>query len=226
MTLTIRSGQAALYAGTPNASSHRLVGSLSAGQSFTVSGLSDGEVLSVQNDNASFTYAFTTGSQPPVPTTTTVTTTTTPAPATCTDPLTCNVVTSIRARWRCNIPGCTDSDWIGGAIAWPSWAAYESNARQGGSSRTVYSEFGGEVLYPYMGAWADGCTVTAVFEYVLIVEWQRGTDTWRSTYLSPGQSHTIQLVSPEDGALIETPDTPTTFGVRLTNCTPAPVPKP
>ena len=79
------------------------------------------------------------------------------------------------------------------------------------------------MLYPYMGAWADGCVVTAVFENVLIIEWQRGSDAWSAILLAPGESHTIVLESPEDGALIETPDTPTTFGVRLENCTPEPV---
>ncbi len=55
-----------------------------------------------------------------------------------------------------------------------------------------------------MGAWADGCEVTAVSGLVLIIEWERGTDQWRETYLDPGESHVIDLVSPEDGAMIET----------------------
>ena len=225
MVLVVTVGQASVYAGAPDRS-HRLLGSLAAGQSLVVSGLAADEVVSVQNDGGSFSYTFTINAEPTPPTssTTTTTTTTVPVPPTCTDPLTCDVVTSIRARWRCNIEGCTWADWVGGVINWPSWAAYESNGRSNDASRTVYSE-SGELLYPYMGSWAHGCTVTAVFEYVLIIEWERGTNGWRSTYLSPGQSHTISLTSPEDGALIETPDTPTTFGVRLTNCTPQPVDK-
>jgi hypothetical protein len=71
-----------------------------------------------------------------------------------------------------------------------------------------------------MGSWADGCRITAVFDTVLIVEWRRGSDAWRSTYLAPGQSYEISLISPEDNVLLETPDTPTTFGIRLENCTP------
>lgn len=65
--------------------------------------------------------------------------------------------------------------------------------------------------------------MTAVEGEVLIIEWERGVNWWRSTYLSPGQSHTIELTSPEDGAMLETPDTPTEFTVALRNCTPQPV---
>jgi hypothetical protein len=184
---------------------------LQAGQSLILSA-ADGEVVSVQNDFDAFAYTVELNVGPPP-------TTTIPGPPACTDPLTCDVVTSIRARWRCDTPGCTLGDWIGGVIAWPEWSAYESNARTGSQSRTVYADTG-EMLYPYMGAWADGCTIEAVFDTVLIIEWERGTNIWRATYLSPGQSHTIDLVSPEDNVLLETPDTPTTFGVRITNCTP------
>ena len=61
------------------------------------------------------------------------------------------------------------------------------------------------MLYPYMGSWATGCQVTAVSGIALIIEWQRGTDVWRRTYLQPGQSHIIASISPEDGAMIEGP---------------------
>ncbi|WP_162942258.1 hypothetical protein [Desertimonas flava] len=107
-------------------------------------------------------------------------------------------------------------------IAWPSWSAYSDNGRNGNDARIVYS-LDGEQLFPYMGAWANGCVVTAVFDYVLVIEWQRGTNDWRSTYLAPGESHTISLIEPEDNALIETPDSPTTFGIRLENCDPQPL---
>jgi hypothetical protein len=82
------------------------------------------------------------------------------------------------------------------------------------------------MLYPYMGAWASGCRVTALAGDVLVIEWHRGTDEWRATYLQPGDSHVIQLTSPEDNALIETPDTPTDMVVSLENCTPQVVEKP
>ncbi len=144
----------------------------------------------------------------------------TPTPTTsCTDPLTCNPVVSVPARWRCNIPECTDGDWYGSVIAWPSWAAYEDNSRSGSNSRTIYTPEGVK-LYPYMGSWADGCQVTAISGIVLIIEWQRGTDVWRETYLAPGQSHTIDLISPEDGVLLESPNDETIFSVLLTNCIP------
>lgn len=144
----------------------------------------------------------------------------TPTPATsCTDPLTCNPVVSVPARWRCNVPECTGYDWIGSVIAWPSWAAYEDNIRTGSNSRTIYTPEGVK-LYPYMGSWADGCRVTAVSGIVLIIEWERGTDIWRETYLGPGQSHTIDLIYPEDGVLLESPNDASIFSVSLTNCTP------
>lgn len=147
--------------------------------------------------------------------------TATPAPPACTDPTSCNPVSGVQAYWRCDSPDCSGTDWIGTVINWPSWSAYENNARSGNNSRTVYSApTGGDKLYPYMGSWADGCHVAVMSGNVLIIEWQRGSDTWRETYLSPGQSHTIDLVSPEDGALIESPNDPTMFSVSLSNCVP------
>jgi hypothetical protein len=145
------------------------------------------------------------------------------APSACTDPLTCNPVTSVQAHWVCNLESCMNTPWIGTVINWPSWAAYDNNARSGENFRTTYSPEG-EPLYPYMGSWADGCQVTAVSGIVLIIEWQRGTDVWRSTYLSPGQSHTIDLITPEDNVIIESPDTPDYFSVSLSNCTPQAIP--
>jgi glycosyl hydrolase family 114 len=137
----------------------------------------------------------------------------------CIDPTTCNPVSAIAAHWKCNIVGCSASDWTGSVISWPSWSAYQTNARTGNNSRSVYS-FQDDPLYPYMGSWAEGCQVTAVSGITLIIEWQRGTDTWRETYLNPGQSHTIHLISPENGAMIEAPDGVTSFSVSLANCNP------
>ncbi|MEZ4592548.1 MAG: hypothetical protein R3D55_15600 [Chloroflexota bacterium] len=77
-----------------------------------------------------------------------------------------------------------------------------------------------------MGAWANGCQVTAVSGLVLIIEWERGTDVWREIYLQPGQSHTISLTPPENGAMIETIDgvSPAIdFSVQLSNCNPQPL---
>jgi hypothetical protein len=145
----------------------------------------------------------------------------TPTPYVCNDPITCNPVSSVPGYWRCNIAQCSGGAWIGTVINWPSWAAYENNARSGNNSRTVYSApSGGNTLYPYMGSWADGCQITAVSGIVLIIEWQRGTDIWRETYLNPGQSHTIDLISPENGVLLESPNDPSMFSVLISNCTP------
>jgi hypothetical protein len=75
-----------------------------------------------------------------------------------------------------------------------------------------------------MGAWASGCEVTVVTGSVLVIEWVRGTNDWRSTYLAAGDRHTIQLVAPENNAMIETPNTIDDFSVSLENCSPQPLP--
>ena len=210
-TVSVLSGKASVYAGVPGASSHRRLAIVNQGQTYVVSGVSPGEVLSVQ-DPAAFTHEITLASEPP------------PSDA-CTDPLTCDPIDSIRSFWRCDIPTCNSPDWHGGVIAWPEWAAYANNKRVGNMSRSVYS-YDGEPLYAYVGSWINGCKITVVEGNALIVEWERGTDAWRSTYLGPGEQYTIDLVGGEDGVLIETPDTPTDFSIKLDNCTPQPVPKP
>jgi hypothetical protein len=74
-----------------------------------------------------------------------------------------------------------------------------------------------------MGPWADGCNVTSVTGVTLIIEWERGTDRWRETYLQPGESHTIDLVGSENNAMIETYDFGPAFSVSLDNCHPQPL---
>jgi hypothetical protein len=77
-----------------------------------------------------------------------------------------------------------------------------------------------------MGPWASGCQVTVTSGNVLIVEWKRGTNSWRETHLEPGQTYTIQLVAPEDSAVIETHETMNApFTVSLSNCNPQVIPK-
>jgi hypothetical protein len=135
------------------------------------------------------------------------------------------VVRSIAARWRChNTPGCFSDPWTGSVIAWPEWAAYQSNGRTGNVLRFVYSTRG-EPLHAYMGAWANGCEVTAESGLPKVVEWKRGSEQWRETVLHPGESHVIALVPPEDGALIEGPDDSSSFSVSLRNCTPQRLPQ-
>jgi uncharacterized repeat protein (TIGR01451 family) len=76
-----------------------------------------------------------------------------------------------------------------------------------------------------MGPWADGCQVTVLEGQVLVIEWQRGTDVWRATPLQPDDTYVIDLVAPEDNAMLETPDGVTApFRVALANCTPQPLP--
>ena len=108
-------------------------------------------------------------------------------------------------------------------IAWPSWAAYESNGRGGSQSRTVYS-VDGQILYPYMGPWANGGRITVVCGDVLIIEWKRGSEVWRETRLKPGDRYTICLLSHEDNAMIESPGgVEARFTVSLANFTPRPI---
>lgn len=139
----------------------------------------------------------------------------------CTDPVSCDPVVAVPAVWRCNLmEECISGDWEGGVIAWPSWSAYQSNGRTGDNSRSVFSMVTGEALYPYMGSWADGCQITVVSGSILVIEWQRGTEVWRATPLYEGESYTIDLISPEDGAMIETQYGYIPFEVSLANCTP------
>jgi hypothetical protein len=209
LSIKVTAGTATVYAGPPDAISHRTIAKLTAGQSYRVLGLGSGEVISVQNETA---FAFET-----------VRADDAAAPALTMPPG--GVVNSVSASWRCNIDQCHGGDWKGSVIAWPAGSAYDSNGRAGDDSRSVYSN-AGELLYPYMGRWAHGCEVTAKSGVVLIVEWQRGTDRWRSTLLSPGDRHTIRLKSHEDGALIETEDNSTApFSVSFKNCNPQTVSK-
>lgn len=224
LSFSLVSGSASMYAGLPDAASHRVLATLNPGQSYTVSGVVSGEVISVQSDNA-FTYTFEVNPATITPTPDATATATATATPPCIDPMTCSTVSSVPAYWRCNYPGCAAADWLGAAVAWPEWSAYASNARSGNNSRSVYN-YQDEPLHAYMGSWANGCQVTAVSGLVLIIEWQRGTDVWRETYLQAGQSHTISLVPPENGAMIETIDgvsPQVDFSVTLQNCNPQPL---
>lgn len=201
--ISIASGQATVQWGHPDQQPTTVLATLGAGQTFHIDGIPDDSVLSVQSSSP-FTYHITL--QPP------------------SDPLgsTGGSIRSKQAFWRCNLPGCSFPDWTGAVIDWPSADAYNTNARSGQNSRSVFST-DGTSLFPYMGSWAQGCQVTGAAGLVLIIEWKRGTDTWRETRLYPGQSHTINLVSPEDGAMLETYDGSPGFSVLLKNCTPRPV---
>jgi hypothetical protein len=203
--ISIETGEATVYWGFPDEESLRWLATLGAGDMFHVDGIPDDSVLSVQAD-APFTYRIDLPpSSDPGPG---------GAPAV--------AIPSTQAFWRCNLPGCAYPDWTGAVIGWPSWAAYQTNARSGDQSRSVFSA-DGMPLYPYMGSWAQSCEVTAESGVAQIIEWQRGTDVWRETWLYPRQSHVIDLVSPEDGAMIETYDGSPGFSVSLRNCTPQPI---
>ncbi|MGD9695521.1 MAG: hypothetical protein AB7V42_07675 [Thermoleophilia bacterium] len=209
LVLTVTAGTATARAVSATGMVVRDVATLTPGASHTVSGLAAGEALFVASPAAA---GFTMAADPADP----------PGPD-CTNPLTCDPVDSILTSWKCNIPACTGDDWGGQVIAWPSWAAYSDNARTGDNSRTTFEMDTGEKLYPYAGPWIDGCKITATYEHILIIEWKRGTDVWRPTYLAPGQSHVISLQGDEDNVLIESPDNWVQFGAKIENCTPQPI---
>lgn len=140
-----------------------------------------------------------------------------------TNPMASDTVSSIEARWECDLPEHSDPPWTGSVVAWPSWSAWASNARAGDQSRTVYS-LDGQKLHPYMGRWADGGQITVVSGDVLIIEWTRGAAQWRETHLQPGDTYTISLKPGEDCAMIESPDcAEPRFTVSLANFHPQPI---
>ena len=205
----IATGTADLLAGLPGDMWPRTLATLHAGEAFHVTGLGNGEVLSAQSDQP-FTYwvRLPPASDPPG------------------DPPSGGpgaLMQAFPALWRCNdVPGCFSDDWTGAVIAWPSSTAYSSNDRPGNLSRSVFA-WDDTRLYPYMGAWAEGCEITGESGIARVIEWQRGSGQWRDTWLYPGQSHVIRLVPPEDGALIEGYDASPGFSVSVRNCTPQPL---
>ncbi len=219
--MTVNSGAVGVFVGAQNAGSHQLAAVLHAGESMSLAGGGADQLISVQSEQL-FTVTIAISGTPP-PTTTTPPTTTVPPQPACTDPVTCGVVDSKQARWRCVLSGCTAPDWTGAVIDWPSWAAYSTNNRAGTSGRKAFDTNGVE-LFPYMGPWADGCEITAVSGLVVVIEWERGTNVWRGTYVQPGQTHVIDLISPENNVIIETEDAGPNFKISLSNCDPQPLP--
>ncbi|TDC35882.1 PKD domain-containing protein [Kribbella albertanoniae] len=210
--ITVTSGSASVYAG-PVDGPHSSLAALSAGESYTVSSaLNSSSIVSVQSGSP-FEYAIVPGDPGP------------PPPPACTDPTTCDPVSWVSARWRYAGTGEASDDWYGGVITWPVGTAYQGNGRSGYNARVVYSE-SGVPLYPYMGAWADGCIVRVVTGRALIIEWERGTDEWRETLVYAGETHTISLSGSENGAMIETNNDLEPFTVSMSNCTPQPLSEP
>lgn len=219
LTLSVTSGEAAIVSG-PASAAHTVRETVGAGQTITIQGITTGDLVSIEGD-ARFTYAIAGAPEAPVEPTDPVEPTPGPTdPAACYDAVACDVVTATATIWRCAEPGCTYPDWVGSTITWPSWSASATNDRTGNAARRTVSP-DGQLVYPYMGAWADGCQVTVVSGEALVVEWVHGANQWRETLLHAGQSHTIDLVAPEDGALVEGGDAG--LVVRLTACTPAPL---
>ena len=244
--IALVTGTARVHAGPPGEPSHAVLATLTEGQTYHVTGVAPGEVLSVQAD-LPFSYRVTLpapgevdprAAEPRIGDPRAELRTPEPRPAQPrAEPARAParpvpvptgprgpVIRSIPARWRCHkTPGCFSDPWTGSVIAWPAWSAHQDNGRTGNVLRFVYSTKG-EPLYPYMGPWAHGCEVMAESGTVKVVEWKRGSEQWRETVLHPGESHVIALVPPEDGALIEGPDDSSVFSVSLRGCTPQRLP--
>ena len=203
-TITVTSGSATAFVDVPNGSLHNVVTTISAGGTYTFAAITSGQVLSLVG-NAGFQYELTLGNFVPSP----------PPPA-------ANVIQSTPTEWRCDFANCP-GNWYSHTIPWPSWSSYSDNARAGDKFRRTYGP-NGDVIHPYMGSWAHGCRVTSVSGVVLIIEWQRGSETWRETYLDRNQTYTINLTPPFDGAMIESYDESPGFSVTLENCNPQPLP--
>jgi hypothetical protein len=207
----IDTGTATLQAGLPGDIWPRVLATLHAGSSFHVTGLGFGEVLSAQSAQP-FSYRIIL--PPPTP----------PAggPPVAGGPGA--LMQAVPSLWRCDpgVASCFSDDWTGSVISWPSWSAFQGNARPGNLARLVYS-WDGAPLHPYMGPWANGCEVIGESGITRVIEWQRGAGQWRDTWLYPGESHVIHLVPPENGALIEGYDASPGFSATLRNCAPQPL---
>ncbi|MBX5461116.1 MAG: hypothetical protein IRZ28_08500, partial [Steroidobacteraceae bacterium] len=104
----IDSGSAAVFAGTPNGSSHRLLATLNVGDFYEVSGLAANEVLSVQGE-AAFSYQI---DLPPLP----------GDPDDPEDPPPSDQVSKL-VTWSCTGSPCPwGSSLTGHALAWPAEA--------------------------------------------------------------------------------------------------------
>ena len=130
MTIAITSGAAGVYAGLPDAASHRLLASLSAGQVYVITGLAVGEVVSVQSGE-SFAYALTAPSGTPAPT---------PTPtAVATEPVPSGSTAAQLVTWTCTGSPC---DWgssvSGRAVVWPATLGASSTRLGYTTSASVY----------------------------------------------------------------------------------------
>jgi len=200
ITVKITTGSATAYAVAPGVTKLRVLATMTEGQSYQVGTLAADEWLSVHS-GGTFSYEY---NLPPDPV----------------DPdAEFTTMVSVESKWVCDMPDCSVPDWTGAVIDWPAWSAYESNGRPGDGSRTVYS-MDDVLLYPYMGPWADGCSIRVESGTAYVIEWQRGSEEWRTREMGPGETHVIDLVSPEDNALIEgSPG----FVVSVANCDPQPL---
>ena len=108
MGIAIAAGTATVYAGLPEASSHRQLASLGAGQSYVITGLAAGEVVSVQSGGA-FSYVLTMPAAAPSPT---------PTPV-ATEPAAPGAIAAQMVTWTCTGSPCGWGNSLSGhAVVW------------------------------------------------------------------------------------------------------------
>lgn len=96
----------------------------------------------------------------------------------------------------------------GSVINWPG-AAFRNNDRH--PDMHVFTLDETDMLWPYATDWIDGAEIELVAgTNFKIIEWRRGTDTWRETVLTTiGQTHTINLADTTSGTIIGPTPAPT-----------------
>ncbi len=244
MTVTIASGSAGIYVGTPQASSHSQLVFLSAGQSHTINGLATDTVMSIQS-GANFTYTSTPGTTtttttttvPATTTTTTVPATTTTVPATTTTttvPATTTTTTTVPATTTTTVP--TGGGGAGQFVTWNctsspcSWGNSLTGYAATWTQPAVSQRLGYTTTQPvYLPASrANGMTVTiASGSAGIYVGTPQASSHSQLVFLSAGQSHTINglatdtVMSIQSGANFTYTSTPGTTTTTTTTTVPA-----
>ena len=127
-----------------------------------------------------------------------------------------HIVSSTIAHWHNSpTPPLDSSPWTGSVVEWPG-ASYRNNNRGGGGGQYLFEanvtpHTNERPMWGYATDWMDGATIELLSgTNLLIIEWKRGTDTWRTTYLTTiGQTHTINLSDTTSGTIVGPTPAPT-----------------
>ena len=138
VTVSVTRGMVTIFAGTIDSPSHRPLATLAAGRSHRITNPHAGEVASVQGD-AEFSDAIKTPAARIQP-----------LRLPCAHPTGFVRLSNRLQLLALHTPNCSSPPWVGDVIAWPSWAAYETQWQV----RWLFANGAlvrGEVLHPYMG---------------------------------------------------------------------------